>query len=210
MAMSGNPFSMGGNTPFGTIVAGLPGVAQGLFGNSGRPYKKAFNAFLPYFQQSQAFQAPFFQTGAGALGLNQQYLNKMQDPSSFINSLMNNYQESPWAKFQTDQALRANNHMASAAGLIGSTPWQQAGEQYARDISSQDMNTWLQNVLGINTQYGQGIQNEVNMGQHAGDILSELFNQGGQMAGQAAYGQEAGRQQDRNAFIGGIAKMFGG
>lgn len=209
MAMSGNPFSMGGNTPFGTFASSIPGFAQSFFGNSGAPFKKAMNAFIPYFQQSQAFQAPYFQGGTAAVPQYSQYLNKMQNPEDFINNIMKNYHQSDRAKYLTDAALRANNNMASAAGLVGSSPWQESGEKYAKDIAEEDIDSWLRDVLGINTQYGQGLGNELNMGQHSADILSELFNQGGRTAGEAAYGQEAGRQSDRNSGWAALGKLFG-
>lgn len=209
--MSGNPLSsIGGNTPYGSIAAGIPGVLQGFFGDSGAPYKKAFEAFQPFYNQARGYQNPFYKAGTGAIPGYQNWVDRMSDPTQYINNLMNAYQESPWAKFQQQQAIRSGTNAASASGLIGSTPFAQQLEQNASNISSQDMNQWLQNVLGINTQYGQGLGNEVGFGAHAGDILSQLGLEGGEYAGGTAYGQEAGQQQDRNALLAGIAKMFGG
>lgn len=210
MAFSGNPFSAGGNTPFGTLPAALPGFLQGMFGHSGRPYEKAANTYRDNFNQAPSYQEPYNEAGQIAMPQFQQWLQKMKDPSGFVNSLMKGYNQSPWAKFETDQAQRFNTNQASASGLIGSTPYQQAGEQYAHDISSQDMQSWLQNVLGVNTQYGSGQQSLVNGGQHSSDILSQLFSHFAENMGQAKYGEEAGKQGDQNSIWAGITKLFGG
>lgn len=210
MGMSGNPFAMGGNTSTGTLAASMPSFLQGFFGNSGRPYEKAGQEYQKYFNQAPSYQEPYNEAGQIALPQYQQWLQGQKDPSGFINNLMSKYQQSPWAKFATDQGMRANTNSASASGLIGSTPYQQAGEQYAHDISSQDMQQWLQSVLGINTQYGAGQHDLVQGGQHASDIISQLFQNEAQTMGQSKYGEEAGKQSDQNSIWAGITKLFGG
>ena len=99
--------------------------------------------------------------------------------------------------------MRAGQNAASASGLSGSTPLFQQLQQNSGNIASQDMNKWLQNVLGINTQYGQGQQSLIQGGQNSANSLSNLYNQLGQQLGQTAYGGEAGRNQDRSNMFGG-------
>ena len=72
------------------------------------------------------------------------------------------------------------------------------------------MNQWLQNVLGVNTQYGQGQQNLISGGQGAANNISNLLAQLGISMGQGAYGQRAGENQDRSNIIGGLLKLFTG
>lgn len=178
----------------------------GLFGNSGKPYEAAGKQYNKYFQGAQGFQNPFFNAGQQGMGNYQNWLQGQQDPSAFINKLMGQYQESPHAKNLQRQSMQAGNNAASASGLIGSTPFAQQMQQNASNISSQDQNSWLQNVLGINSQYGQGQQNLMQGGQNAANILSQLFqNQGSNMAG-TAFGQQAGRNQD---FMSILAGLFG-
>lgn len=198
----GNKFNSFGN--------GLNQTLSGIFGNSAEPYREYGKEYEKYNKQAQSFQNPFYNAGVGALGDFQGALGRMKDPTEFINNLMNNYQESPWAKFQQDQAQRANNNMASASGLLGSTPWQQAGLDYSRDISSQDMDRWLQHVLGVNTQYLSGQSGLVNNGQTAGNNLSRLLEELGQAKAGAAYGQQAGEDQDFSNTLGGLVHMFTG
>ena len=92
---------------------------------------------------------------------------------------------------------------------MGSTPLMQQLQQNAGNIASQDQNQWLQNVLGINTQYGQGQQNLMTGGQNAANSLTNMYNQMGQNMGQAAYGKEAGKKQDFWNTIGGGLGMIG-
>jgi hypothetical protein len=190
--------------------AALPGLAQGFFGDSGKPYEEAWKGYKPFFEKAQKSQNPFFNAGTQAIPQFQEWLNSQKDPSAFINHLMGGYQESPWAHYQQQQGIRAAQNVGSATGLSGSTALQQQAQQNAQGISSQDMNQWLQNVLGINTQYGSGLQHQEQMGQHAGDFLSQLFSNAGEYKGGTNYGQEAGEQSDRNALWAGIAKLFGG
>jgi CO dehydrogenase/acetyl-CoA synthase gamma subunit (corrinoid Fe-S protein) len=93
-------------------------------------------------------------------------------------------------------------------GLTGSTPLTQYAQQNARDISSQDMESWLQNVLGINREYGQGLNNLVSGGQGAANNISNLLAQLGISMGQGAYGAGEGRNQDRGNIIGGLIKLL--
>jgi hypothetical protein len=97
--------------------------------------------------------------------------------------------------------------MGSANGLTGSTPLTQFAQQNARDISSQDMNGWLQHVLGINTQYGSGLQNEINSGQNAANSLSKLYSDFGGNLAASKYGSQAAHNKDKVDKWGGLFRM---
>ena len=177
--------------------------------SSGSPYNAAMNQFSQFTNKAENAQNPFLQAGQGAIPGYQNWLNSMQDPSAFINNLMGNYQESPWAQYQQQQSVRAGTNAASASGLTGSTPFAQQLQQNASNISSQDMNQWLQNVLGINTQYGQGQEYLSGLGANAANQLSKTYNQLGSNMAEAAYGKEAGKQQNSSNLISGILGLFG-
>lgn len=179
--------------------SGLAGVLGGLFGNSAGPYHE----YSDWLGKAQEKQNPFYNAGTGALTNYQDWLTGMKDPSSFINRLMNQYQESPWARYQQQQAIRAGQNAGSASGLMGSTALAQQLQQNASNISSQDMQQWLQNVLGINTAYGQGQQNLITGGQNAANALTNILGQ----RGEAAYGARAGQDQDFWNLIGGGAQL---
>lgn len=193
------------------LSQGQGGVGQllgGLFGNSGAPYGDAMKQFEKYFGRAGQYQNPFYNAGTGAIPQYQEWLQGMKNPSGFINNLMGGYQESPFAKFQQQQGVRAAQNIGSASGLTGSTPLTQFAQQNAQNISSQDMDQWLQHVLGINSQYGQGLGNLMSGGQGAANNLSNLMSQLGVLMGQGAYGQRTGENQDRSNIIGGLLKLF--
>jgi hypothetical protein len=195
----------------GQMMSGLGGLLGGLFGDSGAPYDAAMDQYQQWGNKAQNVQNPFLQAGQGGINNYQNWLQGQQNPSQFINNLMGQYQQSPWAKYQQQQAMRMANNMGSASGLTGSTPLQLQAQQNASNISSQDMNQWLQNVLGINTQYGQGQQNLVQGGQGAANALTNMYGDMGKNMGEAAYGKEAGNQNDMWNLIGGglqLGSMF--
>jgi hypothetical protein len=188
----------------GGHLAGIGQILSGLFGDSGAPYRDAMKQYEKWGQKGQDVQNPFLNMGKGAIPQYQEWLQSQKDPSGFINNLMNGYQESPWAKYQQDQSARRFGNAGSASGMTGSTPLAQFEQQGMHDISSQDMNQWLSHVLGINTQYGQGLGNEISGGQNAANSLTNLFGNMGNNMAEAAYGKRAGQQQDRNSIWGGL------
>jgi hypothetical protein len=186
----------------GMFGSGLGGLFGGLFGNSGKPYDK----YNEWMEKARNEQQPYADAGRGALGNYQSWLDAQQDPSKFINDQMKNYQTSDYAQNLQQQSMNAGQNAASASGLMGSTPLMQQMQSNAGQIASQDQNQWLQNVLGINSQYGQGQQNLINGGQNSANSLGNIY---GQM-GQGAYGKEAGRQQDFFNTLGGGIGILGG
>lgn len=190
--------------------SGLGGFLGGLFGHSDKPYDKAMEQYQKYMQMGQQTQQPYLNAGQDSIVNYQNWLQNQQNPSQFINNQMENYQESPWAQNMQQQSINAGQNAASASGLMGSTPLMQALQQNAGTIASQDQNNWLQKILGINSQYGQGQNNLMTGGKNAANALATLYNQMGQQMGEAAYGKEAGKNQDFWNTIGGGLNMIKG
>ncbi len=191
------------------MLGGAGGLIGGLFGNSGKPYDKAMEQYQKYMQMGQNTQQPYLNAGTGAIGDYQKWLEGQKDPSGFINNLMGNYQESPYAHMLQQQAMNAGNNSASASGMLGSSALMNQQMQNAGQIASGDMNSWLQNVLGINNQYGQGQNNLMQGGQSAANSLTDMYNKMGQQMGDAAYGKEAGKKNDFWSALGGGLSMLG-
>lgn len=202
MFSSGGGGGMGGG--FGEDLSRFMG---GLFGDSSRPYKDAMDQYREWASKGEGAQNPFLDFGKRGMPAYEEWIKGMKDPSGFINNLMGKYSESPWAKFQQEQALRASGNQGSAAGLGGSTPMAQFNQQNARDISSQDMGSWLQKVLGINTEYGHGLNNQIGYGQHAADQLTSMYGDMGRQMAEAAYGKRRGQSMDRSNLWGGWLGM---
>lgn len=190
--------------------SGLGGLLGGLFGNSGKPYGRAMDQYQKWLNEAKATQQPYLNAGATAIPEYQSWLKNMQNPSEFVNGLMQNYQESPYTRYLQQQAQNAGINSGSASGLTGSSALAQQMQQNAANIGQQGLDAWLQNVLGLNTMYGQGQQNLLGMGQGSANALSNMYNQMGENMGNAAYGQQAGRQADLFNTIGGGLGMLSG
>lgn len=184
------------------------GLIPGLFGGSGDPYKQAGEQYKKYSQQGINTQNPFYQQGVNALPQYSDWVNGQKDPAKFMNDLQGQYKQSNYYDFLNQQGQNGITNQASAQGLIGSTPYQQAGTEFAQQNAQSGMSDWLKNVLGINTQYGQGLGNEIGTGQHAADQISQLLQQLGINMGDAKYGQKAGQQADANSIWGSLASLF--
>lgn len=189
------------------LMSGMSGILGGLFGDSGSPYEAAMGQYQDYTRRAENSLNPFLSAGHGAIAPFQQWLSSMQNPSQFLNNLTNQYQESPFSKYQQQQAMRAAQNAASASGLSGSTPFMQQIQQNASNISSQDMNNWLSKVLGINTQYGAGNQSLINSGLGAGNALAGLYGDMGRSMAEAAYGKQAGENNDFSNLLGGALQL---
>lgn len=187
----------------------LGSIFGGLFGNSDEPFERAQEQYQQYGERARQNQMPFYNAGTQAIPAYQNWLNTQKDPGQFINNLMGQYQESPYARYLQQQSLRAGQNAASANGLSGSTPLMQQLQQNAGNISSQDLNQWLSHALGINTQYGQGQGNLMQGGQNSANQLSNLNYNMGQNMADMAYGESAGRNFDRSNILGGLGTIIG-
>jgi hypothetical protein len=193
----------------GMFGSGLGGLLGGLFGNSSNPYDKAMQQYQQYANQAQATQQPYLNAGQGAIGNYQNWLQGQQDPSGFVNHLMDQYQESPYNNYLQQQSQRAGQNEASASGLMGSTPFLQQQQQNSANIGQQGINDWLKQVLGINQQYGQGQQNLMAGGQGSANKLSDMYNQLGQHMGEQTYNREASKQNNLWNTIGSGLGLIG-
>jgi hypothetical protein len=191
------------------LLGGLGGLFGGLFGNSGAPYDKAMDQYRQWGDKAAGGLQPYQNAGTGAISDYQKWLQGQQDPSKFINNLMSGYKESPYAQNMQQEAMRAGQNAGSASGMMGSTPLMQQMQQNAGNIASQDQNQWLQNVLGINKQYGEGQNNLMTGGQNAANSLANLYSHMGDQMGQGAFGKQAGKQNDFWNTIGGIGSILG-
>ncbi len=194
---------------WGDFSSGIGGLFGGLFGDSGKPYDEAEKKYQEYENKAGGINQPYI--GAGETGVKnyQDWLNKQKNPTEFINNIMGDYNESPYAQYLQKQNLRAGQNFASANGLSGSTPMAQQIQENAGNISSKDMNSWLQNVLGINTQYGEGEHNMVNTGQNAVNNMTNFYNTQAQREAENAYNKNASKNNNFWNTIGSGIQTIG-
>lgn len=183
---------------------------DGLFRSNERPYEDAQGMYRRYADAATNVQKPYQKFGQEGMAGYGDWINSQKDPSQFINNIMGQYQESPYAKYQTQQGSRAAQNQASASGLGGSTPLMHELSDRAQKTASADQQSWLNNVLGINTQYGQGMKDRVNIGQNSANQMSNLYNRQANDEADLAFGRSKGMMQDYDDFYSMLATMFMG
>lgn len=201
MAFDFSQFMKGGG------ASGLGSIFGGLFGKD--PYKNARREYERGANQASGYQNPFFQAGTGALGEFQNYLKGMKNPSEFLNNLMKDYHESEFTKNLKSNAERSGINAASASGLIGSTPFLKQSQKNAAEIESAGVNDWLSKALGLNTQYGKGLEDLISGGQSAGNRLSDIFGNLGEQEAGTSYGSDMAKNKQMQDFFSGLMSLFG-
>jgi hypothetical protein len=177
-----------------------------LFGGGGDPAAAA----QPYLEQipgvSHDIYDPYITRG-GAAGdvLSEQYGRMAQDPTAFINALMEGYKPSEGYQFQQEQMGRAAANTAAAGGMRGTPQDQLQQQQITQGLLGQDMQQYLSNVLGAQQTGLTGEQGLYGIGFDASKGLgADLTNVLGQQAGLAFQGA-----RERAAQPGLFGKLTG-
>lgn len=122
-----------------------------------------------------------------------------QDPTSYLNKILEGYEPSKGYETKRDEMLRAARNTAAAGGMAGSNQDVSLGTTIVDSLLSQDMQQWLQNVLGIQKTGLAGEQNLMNQGfQASGGLESDLANVLGQQAQYAFQGQREKNQRGQD------------
>lgn len=118
----------------------LGNVAQGMSG-----YTDQSNQALGHYDQLNRTGAAANQTYADALGLNG------ADAATAARSA---YTESPGYQFQMDQGLQALDRQRAASGSLASGGASADAMRFAQGLASQDYGSWMDRLMGLNSQYG--------------------------------------------------------
>lgn len=166
------------------------------------PYRKGgvtdYNNYRNYVGQQGQNLSPWNNAGSW------QYNQINQSPTDYYNHIMEGYSESPQAKYEQDQAMRAANAGSSASGMLGSGAYTKAVQQNAADIGARDQQRYFGNVQGANQmQMGylgdlRGRQDQYNAMQQ---YLTTLGYGGANQMGQNSINQGlANAKYDQSAF----------
>lgn len=123
-----------------------------------------------YLEAADHDMQPYAQAGQSGLNQYQNYLSHLGSQLSNGN-WMGGYQQSPYATFQTKEALKAANQAASASGLLGSGANQENNMKLAANISSHDMQNYFNNLFHEQGLYQSGLTNLANMGYGAANQM---------------------------------------
>lgn len=162
------------------------------------------NAFGNMEGQVSGAMNPWTSGGSNWLNQYAQGLQGMSDPQSFINKMMQGYQESPQAKYQVQQGIKTANAADTASGMLGSGAEQTALQQQGQGIVANDQQNYLNNAMGVYNQYlgGMGGLQQQSMG--ANEWTQNLLSQLGTQAAQAQAQGDQAQAQGKNAAAGGL------
>jgi len=188
---------------------GIASILSGLFGNSGAGYQEAMDAYNKYIKQGEGQFNPYTQAGQRATSNLEAQLALMKDPQAFVNNILKGYSMSPEAQKEQQYGQQGIQNAASASGLLGSSPLFASAADYAKQFSTNDMQRYLQNVLGVNTEYLGGQNQLSNRGLQAASALADLLRQQAEANAMGEYGKASGHQSDINKIFSGIGSLFG-
>lgn len=139
-----------------------------------------------------------------------QFDQMSSNPTEFLEMLMKEYQPSSGFQMRNDNALKAAGNSAAAGGMRGSINDINNEAGITDTLLGNDMQQWLQNVLGIQGTGLQGEQNLYGTGFNAtqnltGDLANVLGTQGS-----LAFQGTTQKNKAFSDFISGLTKAAGG
>lgn len=178
-----------------------------LFGGGGSNPMGAANDYLNQIPgvAHQGYD-PYVNAGMDASGKSKSaYEGMMNDPTDFINQLMQGYKTSEGYNFQKDQLTKELGNTSAMGGVAG-TPMDQMNQGAGvQKLLSGDMQQFLENALGVFKTGLTGEEGIANRGYDASSKLTEfLGNNLTQQGGIAFQGQ-----RDKNQKTQDLWNMFG-
>lgn len=140
--------------------------------------------------------------GADMAGRN---ANMANDPTGYLNHLMESYQPSEGYKMKSHEDLRAAGNSAAAGGMRGSQQDVENSAKIQDMLMGDDMQQWLKNVMGIESEGSQGQSHMFDTGFNA---TNQQSNNNMNQAGLAFQGQ-AQNNANRSQFLSGLMKYLG-
>jgi len=192
-----------------------------LFGRGGDQYEDLSQAtedaqsqIQEYYEQATSFMQPWQTAGVGGLEAWQAGLEPLAKPQDVYAQLLEGYQLSPQAQFEQQQALEQSIASGAATGMLGSGASAKALADYTQQLSSRDIQNYINNISRIYGGYLGGESGLAGMGEQAagtmggwamgaGQSLADLTQQLGQISAM----QEAQRQRGALGAITGATGM---
>lgn len=168
--------------------------------------KNPADAASPYLDripgELQKYLDPYINRGNSAYDKFNPQLNDMtSDPAAFLEKISKDYQPSRSYQLKRDEALRAAGNSAAAGGMRGSLQDIEGESRLTDALMGEDMQQWLNNVLGIQGRGIQGQQHLYDTGYDASKGLSgDLANILGTQAQLAFQGQNQKNQNMNDIF----------
>lgn len=177
--------------------------------------KNPADAAMPYLNQipgmEKQYYDPFINRGNEAANtLTPQFNQMSSDPAQFLEGLMGKYAPSRAYQLRNEEALRSAGNTAAAGGMRGSLNDIKNESRISDALLGDDMQQWLQNVLGIQGKGQEGLGHQVDTGfLGTQGLTGDLSNVLGTQAGLAFQGQ-ANQNKSRSDALSGILQALGG
>lgn len=141
--------------------------------------------------------SPYVERGNAASNIAQGQYNRMsQNPMDVLNEILSSYNESPGYQYQQGVMGRELGNTAAAGGFAGTEEDQRQRGELVRSLLGQDMQQYLQNVLGIQGTGLQGQENTMNRGFNASGDLANIL--GSNLGHRADLSMQQTQQRDKN------------
>lgn len=177
--------------------------------------KNPAEAAMPYYDQiagmEKGYYDPYIGYGKEAYKTMRDPLNQMtSDPSQFLESIMGNYSPSRGYQLKLDEMMKAAGNTAAAGGMRGSLSDITKEARLADYLMGEDMQQWLQNVLGIQGRGLEGQQHLFDTGYNAsGNLASDLANVLSTQ-GQLAFQGQNEQNKRKSDLLSSLTGAFGG
>ena len=171
-------------------------------GDSGNPAKAA----QPYLNKAHdvgnQYYDPYVQRGEQAnQQSNQLYQRLAQDPSGYFNELMQGYKPSAAYQGKYDRAFREATNSANAGGYAGTELDQEERGRLANRLSEEDLQQYINNILGLQGTGLEGLQHQGDYGYQASQGVADyLGNSYGNQAENAYAGKAQQLKNQSNTF----------
>lgn len=125
-----------------------------LIGNSlaNSALDKGLEQTKGYYDQASGLYGQLAGTGAAA---NKTYADALGlNGADAAAAARSSYTTTPGYDFQMDQGLQALDRQRAASGSMASGGASADAMKFAQGLASQDYNSWMDRLMGLNTQYG--------------------------------------------------------
>lgn len=176
----------------------------------GKKQESPAKAAAPYFRRAEntmrQYADPYIQRGNEQYeGLSNVYSQMGQDPAAFLESIMSSYQPSSGYQLALDEATQAASAAAAAGGYRGTPEDTMRQGALAQRLMGDDMQQYIQNVLGIQGRGLGGQQGFYNQGFQAstglGSDLANLYSSQGSLAFQDQRQKNQRQNELKNALM---------
>lgn len=153
---------------------------------------------------------PYINEGRDASGKTKsKYEELFNDPTAFINKLMEGYKPSEGYQFQKEQLTKELGNKAAAGGVAG-TPLDQMNQgQAVQKLLSADQQQFLKNVLGVFNTGLEGEEGIAGRGFDASKMLTDLLGGALNQQGGLAYKDQVDKNQRKTDLWSMFGKALG-